>query len=77
MLPALHCIHSTAATAAAASLLAASSLRPCLFSSLFPQRTLKSEHLLFQLYHLHVDREAVKKALRKKKQEEETVRVWG
>ena len=38
------------------------------------QRTLKSDHLLFQLYHLHVDREATKKALRKKKQEEETVR---
>ena len=48
---------------------------PLLF--IFPQRTLKSEHLLFQLYHLHVDREAVKKALRKKKQEEEMVRVWG
>lgn len=34
-------------------------------------RALKSHHLLFQLYHLHIEREAVKKAMRLKKDEQE------
>ncbi len=48
--------------------------------SLFPsprQRTIKADLLLFQLYHLHIEREAIKKALRKKRQEEEAVRDGG
>lgn len=40
---------------------------------MLPQRTLKSQHLLFQLYHLHIDREGVKKAMRKKQEEESMV----
>jgi hypothetical protein len=45
-------------------------LPPCL--PLCEQKKLKSEHLLFQLFHLHIEREAVMKKARKKQEEQET-----